>query len=188
MSMHWLTGKVLARWAGLALVVAAIPFGANQVYDVAAASKTSVKAPTSSPSNCGNCNGNNGSGAGNGGSTGSGSPGKALTASVDNVTKIAPGVDGVVTVRVNNPNNQDVLVTRVAGVVTGVTSGTRQGLPSCDKAWILLDEYPGTKLIRQNGFGTVTMPVRFDNKPGINQDNCKDVTYTFSFTVYGQQA
>ena len=165
-------------WAGLALLLAAIPVGAWQLNAVAAGN---------TPQNCGNCQGNSGSGGGNGGSSGGGSPGKALIATATNVTPIAPGRSGTVTIQVQNPNNQAVVVTKVAGTVTGVTTGSRPGLQACNKDWFALGEFNGTKNIAKNASGTVTMPVSFVNKT-FNQDNCKDVTYSFSFTVYGQQS
>ena len=165
-------------WAGLALLLAAIPLGAWQLNAVAAG-KT--------PENCGNCQGNSGSGGGNGGGAESGSPGKALIATATDVTPVAPGLGGTVTIRVENPNNQAVVVTRVAGTVTGVTSGDRAGLDPCSKDWFALGEFNGSRTIAKNGAGTVTMPVSFVNTTS-NQDNCKDVAYSFSFTVYGQQS
>lgn len=170
--------KAAAMWSGLVLLLGASTLGLTQMYATAAT--------TNNPANCGNCQGNSGAGVGNGASSGSGSPGKALTATVQGVTDIAPGRNGTVTVVVSNPNNQAVNVTRVAGSVTSVTSGTRSGLLACDPEWILLDEFNGSTVIGKNATGTVTMPVRFDNK-SINQDNCKGVTYSFSFTVFGQQ-
>lgn len=171
--------RAAARWAGLALLLAGIPVGAWQLNAVAAGN---------TPQNCGNCQGNSGSGAGNGGGTDGGSPGKALKASSVSVDPIAPGVSGWVTVKVENPNNQAVNVTRVTGTVTDVTPALRNtSLGACDKQWIVLEEFTGTQRIPKNGSANVRMPVSFDNL-NLNQDNCKNVTYSFSFTVYGQQA
>jgi hypothetical protein len=170
--------RIAPWWAGLALLLAAVPAGVSQLDTVAAGT---------GPQNCGNCQGNSGSGGGNGGSSGGGSPGKALIATATNVTPIAPGRGGTVTVQVENPNNQAVLVTKVAGIVTSVTTGSRPGLQACSKDWFALGEFNGSKTIAKNASGTVTMPVGFVNKT-FNQDNCKNVIYNFSFTVYGQQS
>jgi hypothetical protein len=134
----------------------------------------------------GNGQGNNGAGNGNGGSN-STTPGKALTTSVTSVTPVAPGKVGSVTVRVTNPNNQGVLVTGLTGSVTGVGSGNRPGLLQCNKSWIVLGSFAGSQPVAANGNTLVTVPVTFSNLSTTNQDNCKGVTYTFSFTVTGRQ-
>jgi hypothetical protein len=135
----------------------------------------------------GNGQGNNGNGNGNGGSSGSNSPGKAFTATVVGSTPVAPGRVGSVTVRVTNPNNQAALVTSLTGSVTGVGSGNRPGLQACNKSWITLGSFSGQQQVAANSSTLVTVPVTFTDL-ATNQDNCKGVTYTFSFTVMGRQA
>ena len=135
----------------------------------------------------GNGQGNNGVGNGNGGS-GSTTPAKALVVLSQGATPIAPGRPGTVTVLVTNPNNQVVSLTSLTGTVTGVSTGTRVGLPNCNKAWIVLGSWSGTKLVGANGSTTVQMPVSFTDVASVNQDNCKGATYQFSFVVNGQQA
>jgi hypothetical protein len=139
----------------------------------------------------GNGQGNNGVGNGNGGSAGTGtsvSPGKAFTVSVQSVSAIAPGKTGTVTVNVTNPNSQAANLTSLTGIVTGVGSGTRAGLPKCEPSWVVLGGWTGTRNVAGNGSTALSMPVSFTDKPTTNQDNCKGVTYTFSFVVNGQQA
>lgn len=159
--------------AAVALLLATAVVG---VWQLDAASV--VKAPQG----CGNCQGNNGNGAGNG--SGTGVPGKALIASVAAVTDIAPGHDGRVTVSVHNPNSQPVDVTRVAGAVTGVGSGSLPG-PECTPAMFTLADFTGSQRIDPDSSSTLPLTVHFVDL-ATNQDNCKGVRYTFSFTVYGQ--
>jgi len=160
--------KAVALWSGSVLLLGATTLGLMQMY-----------VATAAPDNCGNCQGNGGGG---------GSPGKAITVSGVAVTPIAPGRAGTVTVTVRNPNNQDVLVTRVSGSVTRVTSPSGTSVPTCLDSWFILGAIDQSRLITRNTTGTVTLPVRFKNEPEINQDDCKNVRYNFSFTVFGQQA
>jgi hypothetical protein len=163
------------RVATVAAVVL-LPLGAWQVASYAAAG--------------GNGQGNNGVGNGNGGpsSGNNSSPGKALTVSVVAKTPVAPGQAGSVTVKVTNPNNQAAVITSLGGSVTGVGSGTRTGLQACNKSWITLGSFAGSQPVGANSYTLVTVPVTFTNLASTNQDNCKGVTYTFSFTVNGRQA
>ena len=164
--------------AAVALLLAATLVGGWQLNAAPA-----VKAPQG----CGNCQGNNGNGGGNG--SGGGVPGKALTASVVGVTPVAPGHDGTITVRVDNPNSQPVVVTRVAGAVTSVTPAQRRAtLPTCSAAWFGIDPYLGSRVIAANSTDTLSMRASFTDRGDTNQDNCKDVSYHFSFTVHGQQS
>ena len=136
----------------------------------------------------GNGQGNNGVGNGNGGPTGAGSPGKALQVAVASTVPVGPGKAGSVTVTVTNPNNQAANLTRLSGSVIGVTSVKNNKLPACRADWISLGSWSGSKAVAANTSTTLTMPVTFNNLATTNQDNCKGVTYTFSFTVNGQQA
>jgi hypothetical protein len=163
---------VRGRVAAVAAVVL-LPLGAWQAASFAAAG--------------GNGQGNNGVGNGNGGSAGNNSPGKAFTTAVVGSTPVAPGRVGSVTVKVTNPNNQGALVTSLTGSVTGVSSGNRLELASCNKAWITLGSFSGSQPVAANGNTLVTIPVTFTDL-ATNQDNCKGVTYSFSFTVTGRQA
>jgi hypothetical protein len=160
------------RVATVAAVVL-LPLGAWQAASFAATS--------------GNGQGNNGAGNGNGGST-STTPAKALVASFASATPIAPGLSGVVKVSVKNPNSQAVKLTSLSGTVTGIGAGTRPNLQPCDKSWIVLQPWSGSELLPANATTTMQMTVSFDNKAAINQDNCRGVTYQFSFVVNGQQA
>jgi hypothetical protein len=69
-----------------------------------------------------------------------------------------------------------------------VGSGTRTGLQACNKSWITLGSFAGSQPVGANSYTLVTVPVTFTNLASTNQDNCKGVTYTFSFTVNGRQA
>jgi hypothetical protein len=162
------------RRAATVAAVVLLPLGAWQAASFAASG--------------GNGQGNSGVGNGNGGSTGTGAPGKALTTSVMSTTQVAPGHDGSVTVKISNPNNQAVDITSLTGAVTGVGSGGRTGLAACDKAWITLGNFSGSQRVAANGTTQLTVPVKFNDLSATNQDNCKGVTYTFSFTVTGRQA
>ena len=133
----------------------------------------------------GNGQGNNGNGGGNT----TGSPGQALAATVQAVTPLAPGRQATVTVRVHNPNNQAVILTGLSGRITGVTSGNLPApIPACDPTWFQVGTWQGTLRIAANSAGLASMPVTFDNKPTTNQDNCKGVTYRYSFTATGRQS
>ena len=164
------------RRAATVAAVVLLPLGAWQAASFAASG--------------GNGQGNSGVGNGNGGpsSGNNSSPGKALTTSVVSSTPVAPGRAGSVTVKVTNPNNQAAVITSLTGSVTGVGSGTRSGLQQCNKSWITLGSFSGSQSIAANGSTLVTVPVTFNDLNTTNQDNCKGVTYTFSFTVTGQQA
>lgn len=115
-------------------------------------------------------------------------PGKSLTATVRSVTQLSPGRSGSVVLRVENPNHQDVLMTGVASSVTSVTSGTRPGIPRCDKSWFVIGTMSGTPRVPGRGTTDVVLPLGMTNTKSVNQDNCKGVTYSFSFTVSGRQA
>lgn len=138
----------------------------------------------------GNGQGNSGVGNGNGGSTGtagSTSPGKAFAVSVVSATPVAPGQRGSVTVSVTNPNGQAAVLTSLSGSVTGVGSQRSSRLPVCQASWITLGTWTGSVAVAGGARTTLTMPVAFSNT-ATNQDNCKGVSYTFSFTVNGRQA
>ena len=136
----------------------------------------------------GNGQGNNGVGGGNGGSTGAGSPGQAFKVAVASTVPVAPGRAGSVTVTVTNPNNQAANLTSLSGTITSVTSVKNKDIPACSMSWIKMGSWVGTKAVAAKSSTTLTMPVTFNNLATTNQDNCKGVAYTFSFTVNGQQA
>ena len=104
------------------------------------------------------------------------------------MTPVAPGHAGSVTVKIDNPNHHGVVLTRVSGSVTAVTTGRQAGLPLCDRSWIRIQTSTALQPIPGKGSALVTLPVTFDNKSDVNQDNCKGVTYQFSFTAEGRQA
>ncbi len=114
-------------------------------------------------------------------------PGKALRVSVRSVSPVAPGRSGALAVEVHNPHHQDVLLTGLTGTVTGVTSGTRSGIPRCDAAWIRLGVWEGAQLVAKQTSSTLALPVSFDDKAGINQDNCKGVEYSIDVTASGRK-
>ena len=118
---------------------------------------------------------------------GSASPGKAFTVAVASSSPVAPGRRGSVTVQVTNPNAQAAVLTSLSGKITGVGSRGNTRLPTCQASWITLGTWTGSVGVAGGGRTTLTMPVTFTNTP-TNQDNCKGVSYTFSFTVNGRQA
>lgn len=196
--------KALALWGGGGLLAVSAGAGAILVSNASAApasggtaatASTSAGSTTSSgttsavstSSNNGNSgNGNSGNGGGNG--AGTGSPGKALTVTGTAAGVLAPGRDDRVTVTISNPNSSDILVTRVTGVVTGVSGAAGPGtLPACNAAWYLLRDFTGSQRVLANKSGTVQMVVHFDNQ-AINQDRCKGAKYTFNFNATANQA
>lgn len=114
--------------------------------------------------------------------------GKSLTVTLRSVTPLFPGGSGTLTLLVENPNSQDVVLTGVTSAVTNVTSGTRAGIPRCDKSWFAIGDLAGSPRVTGRSSATITVPVTMVDTANVNQDNCKGVTYQFSFTVNGRQA
>lgn len=114
--------------------------------------------------------------------------GKSLTVAFVSATPLFPGGSGTLTLRVDNSNQQDVLLTSVTSTVTSVTSGTRPGIPSCNKSWFQIGGLTGAPVVGGRSSRTITVPVTMVDTANVNQDNCKGVTYQFSFTVNGRQA
>lgn len=185
----WGAAGLVVLGAGLAVALTAQP------GSTAGSSTGTVSTTGTTPGSTGNGNGpgggNNGQGAGNGAAAGA--PGKSLTVVGATASgRLGPGVQDTVLVTVSNPNSSDVLVTRVTGTVTSVTEvAGRSWLPDavpCDAAWYRLQDFTGSQRIAGRGTGQVPMTVRFDSRPGTNQDRCKGATYRFSVTAYADQA
>ena len=149
---------------------------------------TAVSGTAGGSSTCGNCNGNNGNGSGNGGSTGTGSPGHAVNVTGVVSGAIAPGRPAVLNVTIDNPNNQDITVRSVSGRVTSVSTRGLSGLQPCSAAWFSVGSFTGAKVIGRNGSAVVSLPVTLTNLPLVNQDNCKNVSYSFAFTATAEGA
>lgn len=132
--------------------------------------------------------GNSGHGADAGHAAGAVPPGHAITATFAGATPVAPGQAGRITIRVENPNNQDVLLTGVATTISGISRGADPALPHCEKSWFAIGDLTGTPRVAARGSAQVTLPVTMTDEHGVNQDNCKGATYRFSFTVNGRQA
>ena len=113
---------------------------------------------------------------------------KSLVVTQTGSTPVAPGKAGSITLSVRNPNNQAVILTDVTTTVTSIGSGTNSKLPTCNKTWISIAPWSGARQITANGTTSVTVAATFDNQTTVNQDNCKDVAFTFSFTATGRQA
>lgn len=104
------------------------------------------------------------------------------------VRPVAPGVDGTLTVRVENPNNQAVRLTGITGDVSQVTQGT-SGPTACDKDWFVISPLTGTPvLIEKKSHEDFELDVTFTNLPSINQDRCKGAQYSFTFSATAVQA
>jgi hypothetical protein len=110
-------------------------------------------------------------------------PGKSLIVTGIITGRVAPGLPAVLTVTVQNPNNQDLLLKTVAGQVTSVTSGPNGLLAACDKSWFSIGSFSGSQTVARNASTSLQLPVSLANISAVNQDNCKGATYNFSFTA-----
>lgn len=108
-------------------------------------------------------------------------PSKALVVSQVGSTAVGPGMPGSITVKVANPNNQPVLLTGVTAEVTSVAA-------RCDKSWLSIVPWAGSRTIKAKGDTTVTVATSFSNLPTVNQSSCKDVSFGFDVTASGRQA
>jgi hypothetical protein len=162
--------KSAATEQGLAVVSPPLAAGGSGQASINSGSGSSANGS----SNNGNANGN--------------ANGKSLSVALVSATPIYPGRTGTLTLRVDNTNQQDVVLTSVTSAVTSVTTGTKTGIPACNKSWFQIGGLVGTALVNGRSARTITVPVTMVNTSNVNQDNCKGVTYTFSFTVNGRQA
>jgi hypothetical protein len=115
-------------------------------------------------------------------------PSKALVVTQVGSTAVGPGTPGSMTVKVANPNNQPVILTAVSTQVTSIGSSRDEQLPRCDKTWISVAPWSGSRTIKAKGDATLTVATSFSNLPTVNQSSCKDVTFGFDFTASGRQA
>ena len=113
---------------------------------------------------------------------------KSLVVTQTGSTPVAPGKAGSITLKVTNPNNQAVILTDVTTTVTSIGSGSNSKLPACSKSAISIAPWSGSTQIAANGSTSVIVATTFNNQPTVNQDNCKNVAFTFSFTATGRQA
>lgn len=191
MSAAQLSRKAVAFWGGTSLLIASTGLATLAVQQSSAASSdTGTGTAAISGTAGGNSGeGNNGQGGGNG--AGTGVPAKALQVTGSADALLAPGVTGRMTVRITNPNSQDIVVTSVTARTTSVTEPRRNPqLPACDPAWITFEPYAETVpalVVRAKRTEPVSLVVRFANLAS-NQDNCKSVRYIFDFTAQARQA
>ena len=101
---------------------------------------------------------------------------------------LAPGSAGTLNVTIANPNNQDITVRSVTGAVTSVGTRGFAGKLPCDKSWFEITPFTSTKVIAKNASGDVALPIAFKNLPTTNQDNCKGVTFSFTFSATADAA
>lgn len=188
----------VAAWVtSAAAVVSAATAG---VYALAATSNSTstgtataaaAKTPTPTPTPNGNSQGNNGNGVGNGGSTGTQASNHPIVVTGQVIGAPAPGRTGTLNVKVDNSKNQAILVRSIIATVTSVTAVTplpAPGKPACDKSWYSIAPFNGSFPIGAGATGVVPLTITFDDKPGINQDNCKSATFNFSYTATADQA
>lgn len=177
--------KLLACWGGGALLAASV--GTAVVVETATAAPSSSGTVATAGLGNGKGGGNNGNGGGNG--AGGVTPtGKALTVAGTATDSLAPGATDTLTVSITNPNNQAVNIVSASATITTVGTKALPGLPACDKAWITVAPFSGNKPLAANATTTIPLTVSFDNLAGVNQDNCKDVTYTFTASATANQA
>jgi hypothetical protein len=160
------------------------------VYQLTAGSTASASQPSSPTQGGGtitqgNGNGNNGNGNGN---SGTGNPGHAITLTGTVAGKISPHSPATLNITIDNPNNQDIVVTSVSGSITSVTSAGLADRPVCSAAWYSVGAFAGPLTINKNKSAQVSVPLTLTDLPSTNQDNCKGSTVQFSFTAQAQQA
>jgi len=145
-------------------------------------------APSASPSPNGNSQGNNGNGVGNGGATGTQANAHPITVTGVVTGQPAPGRTATLNVTIDNAKNQAILIRTVTAAITSVTTGTLPGKVACNKNWFQVTSFAGSQRVEAGAKGIVPLTVSFTNDPAINQDNCKNQNYTFSYTATADQA
>lgn len=199
----WGSGALVVSAAGLLVVTqltaGAAPASTSPTGGSTQAAGSAAKAkptPTATPTQ-GAGSGNSGNGVGNG-AGGAQPPPKALIVSVYKATSssphvdktIAPGVEGKLRVKVENPNNQAVNLTGIVSTITGVTKDIDAD-GDCLAGWFDIADWSptaGVERINKNTFKIYDLAVTFLNKPLINQDGCKGASYSFTFTATANQA
>ena len=121
------------------------------------------------------------------GNAGASNPGHPIGLSGTVVGHVAPGSPATLTVTINNPNNQDIIVTSLTGTITSVTTLGLPGRPACSPSWYSAGTFTGSKPIAKNTSGTVSVPLMLADLAATNQDNCKGSTVQFSFTAQARQ-
>jgi hypothetical protein len=102
--------------------------------------------------------------------------------------QVRPGSPATLRVTIGNESNQDIAVTRVTGIITGVIATGRPGVPACSAAWFSVGAFSGHLVIRKKGSGAVALPVAVSDLPGTNQDGCRGAVVGFSFTALAERA
>lgn len=124
--------------------------------------------------------------AGNGNGNGGGNnPSHQFTLSSTTSGLLAPGQPQVLHVKVSNPNNQDIQVTRLS-----VTFGTPSN-PECSSSWFAMTPYvysaSNPKLIvPKNSSRVVDLAIQLIES-GTNQDACKGATIPLGLSGTAQQ-
>lgn len=175
------TKLAVAGWLTAAAAVTTV--GVAGIYQLVATSTPAAAASNNGNGN-GHVNGNNGNGAGGTNQP----PGKAVTVSGSVVGKIGLGSPATLNVTVDNPNNQALVITKVMGTITSVTSAGQAGKPACSAAWYSVGTFTGSKALPKNGSAIVAVPLTLTPLSSTNQDNCKGSTVTFAFSATAEQA
>lgn len=117
-----------------------------------------------------------------------GDSGHSITLVGSVIGRISPTTPATLSLTIQNPNDQEIVVTRVTGSVTSVTSAGFAGRPICVIGWYSVGSFTGTRSIGKHGSSVVSVPISLSNLPSTNQDNCKGSTLHFSFTAQARQA
>lgn len=173
-----MASKVIAvAWLSTAVVAAAgLGVGVDQLLAPAGSSSAQPTSPTLGGGSI-TSSANKGSNAGH-----------PITLSGDVVGTVGLGSPATLNVTISNPNNQDIVVTRVSGTITSVTTAGISGLPACASNWYSVGTFNGSRPIAKNGRGVVSVPIVLTNLASTNQDNCKGSTVSFSFNAEARQA
>jgi hypothetical protein len=145
---------------------------------------TAAAKPSPAPSSDSFGGGNTSNANGNGSN---GNNGHAINVTGAVAGLLYPGRPSTLNVSVQNPNNQDIVVTSVTASITAVGSRGTVGLPSCNKSWFSVGSYAGSRTVAKNASSVFALPLTLTNL-SVNQDNCKGVSYSFAFTANAQGA
>jgi hypothetical protein len=139
---------------------------------------------------------NNGCGNGNNGPSGSkdcNTPGKTFTMAGTSSGLLAPGVERTLTVRVNNPNAQDMYVAQITTTVGSPTNAdSAAGKPACSASWVVAPGYKysgtGTQYVSPaRSFVDVPLSITMTDLRTVNQDNCKGAQFPITLTATADQ-
>ena len=173
-----MASKVIASaWLSTAVMAAAgLGVGVDQLLTPTGSTSARPTSPTLGGGSVTN-NGNKGSNSGH-----------AITLSGDVVGTVGLDSPATLNVTISNPNNQDIVVTRVTGTITSVTTAGIDGLPVCSSSWYSVGTFDGTQPIAKNSSGVVSVPIVLSDVASTNQDNCKGAAVSFTFSAEARQA